>query len=237
MKWFKQVSLVALSALAASVFAQGAPQGVVLKSQINLATFGASSGNDCWGYTSPSGREYAIMGLNNSVAFVEVTNPSSPVIVEQIPHGSSTWGDIKVFGHYAYAVTERASTGMQVIDMSGIDSGNVTLVRTITSLSRAHNVVMDDVNGFIYAVGTRGGTGTTMCFSLADPANPTPVGASSITEDYHHDAVIHTYTEGIYAGKQIWFGFSEGRGVDVYDVTDKNNPVMIRRIVYPDMGY
>lgn len=224
-------------ALASFAVAQESPQGVVLKSHIGLATFGAGSGNDCWGYVSPSGREYAIVGLNNMVAFVEVTDPSNPVVVEKIPHGSSGWGDIKVYGHFAYAVTEKAGTGLQVIDMSAIDDGVVTLVRTLDTISRAHNVVMDEENGFLYSVGTRGGTGTTVCFSLADPANPVQVGAASITERYQHDAQVVTYEDGPLAGKQIWFGFSEGRGVDVYDVTDKDNPTRINRIEYPDMGY
>ena len=51
---------------------------VSLYGWLDLSTFGAGSGNDCWGYTSPSGREYALMGLNNQVAFVEITNPSNP---------------------------------------------------------------------------------------------------------------------------------------------------------------
>ena len=37
-------------------------------------------GNDCWDYVSPSGREYALMGLYNEVAVVEVTSPSDPVV-------------------------------------------------------------------------------------------------------------------------------------------------------------
>ena len=224
-------------AFSAVGIAQDDPKGVVLKSHIGLATFGAGSGNDCWGYVSPSGREYAIMGMNNMVAFVEVTDPSNPVILEKIPHGSSGWGDIKVYGHFAYAVTERAGTGIQVIDMSDIDNGVVTLVRTLDTISRAHNAVIDTENGYLYTVGSRGGTGTTVCLSLADPANPVQVGVDSITERYQHDAQVVTYTEGPLAGKQIWYGFSEGRGVDVYDVTDKDNPERLTRIEYPDIGY
>ena len=213
--------------------------GVELKAQINLSTFGASAGNDCWGYTSPSGREYALMGLNNQVAFVEITNPSNPVIIAQIPHSSSSWGDIKVYGHFAYAVTETAGTGVQVIDMSQIDNGVVTLVKTISNPGRSHNVVMDEQNGFLYTVGSnQSGSRTTICFDLTDPANPVDVNpGASITLNYHHDAVIYNYTSGPWAGKQIWFGFSEGRGVDIYDVTNKQSPVFLSRATYPNIGY
>lgn len=232
----KVLGLGLVAALASVGFAQQS-QGVVLKSQISLATFGAGAGNDCWGYTSPSGREYAIVGLNNRVTFVEVTDPANPVILQTIPHTSSTWGDIKVYDGIAYAVTEAGGTGVQVINMRDIDSGVVTLVRTIASPGRSHNLVMDDVNGFLYTVGSNQGTGTTMCFDLTDPLNPVKVGPNSMTTNYMHDAQIVTYDSGPMAGKQIWYGFSEGRGVDVYDMTDKANPIMIKRIVYPNMNY
>lgn len=217
--------------------AQQAPLGVSLKSNITLSTLGASAGNDCWGYVSPSGNEYALMGCDNRMTVVRITDPSNPVIIGTIPHGSSTWSDIKVYGSTAYVVTERSGSGVQVVDLSDVDNGNVTLVKTITSPGRSHNLVMDEVNGFLYTVGSRDGTGTTTCFSLANQLDPVQVGANSISTDYLHDAVVHTYTTGPMAGKQIMYGFSEGRGVDVYDVTDKNNPQRIARVIYPNMNY
>ena len=85
--------------------------GVELKAQINLSTFGASAGNDCWGYTSPSGREYALMGLNNQVAFVEITNPSNPVTFRTsdapiTPVTEKDWTDIGWNALSAYVVSK-----------------------------------------------------------------------------------------------------------------------------------
>lgn len=234
----KKLLALGIGALvAASGFAQQANYGVSLIKQITLATFGSSAGNDCWGYVSPSGREYAIAGLNNKIAFVEITNPANPVVIKTIPHTSSTWGDIKVYGHYAYAVTEASGTGIQVVDMDQIDNGVVTLVKTITSPGRTHNLALNPVSGYLYTCGSNEGTGTTMCFSLLDPANPVRVGANSLTTNYQHDANVVTYTTGPLAGKEIWFGCSESRGVDIYDVTNKNAPTLIKRVVYPSMGY
>src|SRR5688572_11451851 len=57
-----------------------AAQNVILRSWIPLSNFpgfsGASqhSGADCWGYTSPSGREYALIGLGWGTGVVEITN-------------------------------------------------------------------------------------------------------------------------------------------------------------------
>src|SRR5215203_4964805 len=58
---------------------------VMLLSWLSLGDFGlapSENGNSCFGYTSPSGREYAIFGHSQGTAFVEITQPANPVIVE-----------------------------------------------------------------------------------------------------------------------------------------------------------
>jgi hypothetical protein len=76
-----------------------------------------------------------------------------------------------------------------------------------------------------------------MVFNLEDPLNPVQVGAKTITPVYQHEAQVFTYTEGKYAGRQIFFGGGEGRGLEIFDVTDKDNPTLIRRVSYPFVGY
>lgn len=210
---------------------------VSLYQRLSLSTLGATSGNDCWGYVSPSGREYALMGCNNRTAFVEVTNPASPVYFTHIPHSSSTWSDIKVYRNHAYVTTEASGTGIQVIDLSNIDNHQVTLVRTIASPGRTHNIHIDETSGFLYTCGSRDGTGTTMCFDLSTPGNPVQVGSNTLTTVYQHDVQVKTFTEGPYAGRQIMFGSGEGRGLEIWDVTDKNNTFLVRRVAYPFVGY
>jgi choice-of-anchor B domain-containing protein len=234
--------LVGLVAVCASglfnpraVEAQFASQNVSLHSQINLATFGASSGNDCWGYTSPSGREYALMSVRNKLAFVEITNPAVPDWFASIPHPDSTWGDVKVHGAVAYAVTETNGTGIQVIDMSNIDNRVVTLVRTIPLPDTNHNIAVDTISGYLYTCGSNGGSATTVIFDLSDPTDPLEVGTWSGA--YEHDAQIITYRSGPYAGRQIMFGASEGRGLDVIDVTLKSNTFLVSRTPYPNVAY
>jgi choice-of-anchor B domain-containing protein len=212
---------------------------VSLYANLTLGTFSAGSGNDIWGYVSPSGREYALVGLNNKVAFVEVTDPNSPVYFANIPHTSSTWGDIKVYQDHCYAVTEAAGTGVQVIDLSDIDNHNVTLVRTISDPSRTHNIAVDTLSGYLYTCGSRNASGGTFtaCFSLSDPSNPQRVGLTSMTDTYQHDVCPRTFTSGPYAGRQILFGSDEGRGVAIWDVTNKNAPFLVARKSYTNVKY
>jgi choice-of-anchor B domain-containing protein len=210
---------------------------VSLRGRVTLTQFGSGSGNDIWGYVSPSGREYALVGCSNKVAFVEVTDPQNPDYFASIPHSSSTWADIKVYQSFCYIVSEASGVGIQVVDLSNIDNHQVTLVRTISSPGRSHNISIDTVSGFIYTAGSRNGTGTTMCFSLANPSNPVQVGAASMTTAYQHDICPKTFTSGPFAGRQILFGNGEGRGIEIWDVTNKNAPFKVSSLNYPGASY
>ena len=232
------LSLLALS-VPERAAAQYSSENVTLYSQIALNQFPSnpSMGNDCWGYVSPSGREYALMGLHNAAAFVEISDPANPVIVDSLAHPGSTWCDIKVYDHYAYIVTDQTGVGIQVVDLSMIDSGIVSLVRTLPSPQTSHNVAVDTDSGFLYTLGSGRGSSTSSCWDLSDPANPVRAGQSTMTANYQHDAQIVTYTSGQYAGRQIMFGCSEGRGVEITDVTDKNNPFQVSLTPYPGVNY
>ncbi|MCL6623816.1 MAG: choice-of-anchor B family protein, partial [Fimbriimonadales bacterium] len=125
MRGFQFLSLLifgVLFSLPALLPAQFNAHNVQLRAWLDLNRFGAQSGNDCWGYVSRTGREYALMGLNNQMAVVEITDPTAPRIIGSIPHSSSLWGDIKVYRDYAYVVNESGG-GIQVVDLSGVDSG------------------------------------------------------------------------------------------------------------------
>ncbi|MCH7944611.1 MAG: choice-of-anchor B family protein [Armatimonadetes bacterium] len=211
---------------------------VTLAANLDLTALGASGANDIWGYVSPSGREYALISLLDKLAFVEVTNPAVPVLFATIAHPNSGWGDVKVYRNHCYLTTETAGTGVQVIDLSDIDNHKVTLVNTLAEPDEAHNLAVDTESGFLYTLISHGGTGTTMCLDLTDPANPVKIGSGSMTGTVRmHDAQIVTYTSGIYAGRQILFGASESRGIAIWDVTDKSNTFLVATQTYPDTEY
>ena len=201
---------------------------------------GISSGNDCWGYVSPTAREYAIMGFSNGTAFVEITNPGDPDLIAYLAGPTSLWRDVKTYQHYAYSVSEGGG-GIQVFDMSAIDDGTVTLVNSVTGdgTDDTHNVVINTDSGFLYRTG--GGDNGLRIYSLADPVNPVPV--ASWIERYVHDAQVVSYTEGPYAGREIAFacaGFNGGfvdTGLSIVDVTDKDNITVLSHYEYPNPAY
>ncbi|MCH8260998.1 MAG: choice-of-anchor B family protein [Planctomycetes bacterium] len=202
-------------------------ENVSLYSHLTLADLNAEFAEDCWGYVSPSGREYAIIGLSQGPGFVEITDPANPVIVD-IVNTPNRARDMKVFGHYVY--TSSDSGPLNVIDVSDIDNGNITLVDSFPK-GATHNVVIDEVSGFLYlAIG-----GPLVALDLANPELPTFAG---IWDGQAHDAQVVTYTEGKYAGRQIAFVFAgwDGR-LDIVDVTDKSNMFLVGQTSYPSPGY
>ncbi len=218
---------------------------VTLLSHIPLNNFtgvNTASGNDCWGYVSPSGREYAIMGLEGGFSFVEITNPTNPVIVETISGPSSLWHDVKVVGDYAYGVSEGGS-GIQVMDMSDIDNGNVSLVRNWTGggYSTTHNIIANEESGSLWLSGANIGNGGMINIDISNPELPSIDGGW--TEMYVHDAQVVTWKDGALAGREIGFcagGFSGGfssTGLRIVDLTDPNNTQTLATVFYPNAGY
>jgi len=238
----RSLQLIVLAALTLGGLhaqAQFTKRNVSLYKNFVQADFGApvpASGNDCWGYVAPSGREYALMGLSNQIAFVEVTNPASPRIVTKILHSNSLWAGVKVYKSFAY-VSNETGGGIQVINMTNIDAGAVTLVRSLTDngLRTTHTVTINTDSGYLYLNGANINNGGLVVYSLADPANPVFVGFGPNV--YTHESQVVTYTEGPYAGKEIAFCYNGTTGFDIVDVTNKSSMVRISRLVYDQLGY
>lgn len=240
---FVRRSLLALGVGAALLTGPGAlaqfeSQNVTLLKFMPLSAFPSNpeTGNDCWGYVSPSGREYALMGISTALAVVEITDPVNPVLIAEIRHSTSLWGDVKVYRDHCY-VSNESSGGIQVISLADVDNGNVTLVRSLTTngLSKAHNVFVDEVSGFLYVVGANINGGSPVVFDLTDPANPTLAG--QISGPYTHDIQVVTFESGPYAGRQIAYCSNGQTAFDIVDVTNKSNMFRTGRVVYPGLNY
>ena len=114
------------------------------------------------------------MGTSRATIVVEVTDPGNATVIARLDAPLSLWRDIKVYQDHCYAVSE-GGEGIQVFDMSQVDSGVVTLVNTIDGqgTSATHNVAIDEVSGFLYDAAAAG----TACASTAckNPAQPSDV--------------------------------------------------------------
>ncbi len=128
---------------------------VDLLAHIPLSAFSTrpSSANDIWGFADRNdGREYALIGLSNGTAVVDITDPSAPREVGTVAGPSSLWRDVHVFQHfdepsnryraYAYVSTEAGGGGVQVIDLSALPT-RVSLAYTIRDVQSAHTLYVN----------------------------------------------------------------------------------------------
>lgn len=219
--------------------------GYNLVYRIDLSTFGANSGNDCWGWTDPStGKEYALMGLNNGIGFVDISNASEPVYLGKLPSrsGSSTWRDVKVYANYAFVVSEAAGHGMQIFDLTKLRNVSNPPVgfssdAVYSEFGNAHNIVINEASGYAYAVGSNTYNGGPHFVNIQNPLSPVAAGGYAM-DSYSHDAQVVTYNgpDSDYTGKEILIG-SNANEVVIVDITDKANPEHISSISYNQTGY
>ena len=204
----------------------------------------ATSASDAWGYVSPSGREYAILGMSNGTAFVEITNPAASTLVKFMPRPASAsdslWRNMKTYQNYCYAVSEGGG-GIQIFNLAGIDTGVVTDLGTVTDggVASSHTMIINEATGYLYRMGC--GSSGIRCYSLANPALPAYVSAWN--PKYTHDGAVFVWPTGPYAGREIFLacgGLNGGQtetGMDILDITNKQNIITLGRATYANAAY
>ncbi|WBX73918.1 choice-of-anchor B family protein [Tenacibaculum pacificus] len=222
--------------------------GYDLLLHIPLSTFGATEGNDSWGWTDAStNKEYAIMCVNNGTVFVDITNTNNPVYLGKIPTATvnSSWRDVKIYKDHAFIVSEAYGHGMQVFDLTRLRNVS-TPPETFSpdthfkEFGSAHNMVINEESGYAYPVGTsKSGPykGGPLFINIQDPKNPKTEGGWG-TDNYSHDAQVINYNgpDSDYTGKEILIGSNENEVV-IVDISDKSNPKNISKISYANVGY
>jgi len=236
-------------------------ENVDLLSFLSIADLGGTSNtqiNDVWGWTDPqTGTEYALVGRTDGVAFVDVSTPTAPVYLGELPTHSepSTWRDVKVHSNHAFVVSEAAGHGMQVFDLTRLrdvdpSAPPVTFEETThyNKVESAHNVAINPETGFAYIVGSNG-NGTTCggglhMVNIQNPAAPTFAGCFADPSTgrsgtgYTHDAQCVNYEgpDREYEGREICFNANE-TALNIADVTDKDAPSTVANATYPQIGY
>ena len=228
---------------------------------------GNTQGNDIWGhYDLNDGREYALMGLRNGTAVVDITTPDDPQVISRIPGQDTTWRDIKVLQQfsasegvwksYAYVTADNASVGLQIIDLNELPV-RATLANTDTTDISAHNIYLSNVDystgvplpglqPFLHLAGSNRNGGSFNTFALTNPIDPEPVyrNASNARANYSHDvasmAVFDERKDSQCSNAsdycEILFDFNEN-DVRLWDKTNNQAPVELSRTSYPLASY
>lgn len=204
-------------------FAQNANNSVEFLANLNHRS--SFLYNDCWGYTAPDGREYALLGVRNGTSIIDITDATNLREIAFIQSANSPWKDIKTYKNYAYAVTDVQGNGMQILDLSSLPD-TVKLVNTYrdNGFLRSHNIYIDEPNAMLYAVGEIGET--TRAISLADPVKPVQV--STFGSDCHD----------MYARNNIVYVAEASDGsFAIYDLQNAQSPKFLARLNIPSGGY
>lgn len=194
--------------------------------------------NGIWGWAG-GGHEYAIIGSTAGTYFIDVTNPTAPVLADYVAGARSgcIWREIKTYSHYAYLVSDDSPpNSFQIVDLQYLPDSVHVVADYNTLFERSHTIFVD--GNKLYSGLTRGGlfnpqSGMTV-FSLTNPENPTLL--RSIDDDfpgligYAHDMFVRNDT--IYAS----CGFN-GLYIFKYDSLANQFFLINSLTTYPDQGY
>ncbi|MBL4735179.1 MAG: choice-of-anchor B family protein [Flavobacteriales bacterium] len=192
--------------------------------QLNMTLLGnytyTSDLSDIWGHVDSLGNEYAIVGVQNGVSVVDVTNPATLTEVYFVSGPNSIWRDIKVWDKHAY-ITNESSGGLTIIDLSNLPDPAFPTVATYGGSSfpftKAHDIFIDE-NGIAYILGANYSSGGAIMLDLTiDPMNPIELGVFNTY--YLHDAMVR--------GDTLWGAAINNGFFVVVDVSNKSAPSVL----------
>ncbi len=144
----------------------------------------------CWGYTSPEGKEYGILGCAKGTSFIDISDTNNIYEAAYLPglNLPSCCREMKVFSHYAYVVADGIASGLQIIDLQYLPD-SVHLVNTFYygDFTMGHTISIE--GPFLYINAGDYNIGGVFVLDLSnDPTHPVKRGE---WEDYVvHDSRI-----------------------------------------------
>jgi len=211
------ITIIAIVLAHTSLHAQGSPNVTLLD---HIDDYPSVGYNDCWGYTAPDGREYALLGVRNGTSIVDITDAGNASEVDFISGPATcTWYDLKTYENYLYVVND-CFGGMQIIDLSDLPN-SAELVTTYNGFSSSHNISIDIPNAMLYVEGSG-----VRALSLANPEEPVQV------------STFGRSTHDIYAQNNIVYTSEGSFGtVGIFDLSVPASPTMLGRFSIPNSGY
>ncbi|MEZ4892994.1 MAG: choice-of-anchor B family protein [Saprospiraceae bacterium] len=205
-------------------------QNIDFRSKIHIPGPGMTG---IWGYTDGT-FEYALVGNNERLTIVNVTDPEAPEIVNKVemPGGSSR--DVRMYENVAYVGQIPKSSdslfGIWIVDLNALP--NDSLPAYLFTEYEAHGVQLksawhlevDQKKGFLYLFHSNI-TGTLVYDLKPDPYRPTYV--ATYNQIVGHDAYIDNDTMYLAATT----------GLYIIDVSDKSNPITLGYDGYGSNGH
>lgn len=182
----------------------------------------------CYGWTSPQGREYAIIGYFNGTAIYDITNAPSVVQCDSIPGPTSFYNyrEFTMIDHYLYICSEGSNNnaGIQIVDLQYLpDSVHHVRNWTFSGFSTTHSIKSS--GNYLYLNGTNFNSGGLVIVDATDRENPVKVGQGP--NEYVHDCFIKNdtvYAANIYANGKM----------TILNAVNKTAPTVAGTFTYPN---
>lgn len=195
----------------------------------------------CWGwYQADKNREYALVGTSSQTYFIDVTNPSNPIISDSVKAARTgcTWREIKTYQNYCYIVSDDSPpNSFQIVDMQYLPD-SVHIVHNSNSIIERSHTLFVDGDKLYFGAPKDAGTNyqsPMRVYSLANPEVPVllkrledDISLSQI--DYVHDMFVRNDT--IYASTG-WKGLQ----ILTYNSATNTFSVIQSYAGYPYSGY
>lgn len=230
---------------------------------LNALSLNPSEANDIWGFIDLNTHaEYAIIGVRNGFAVIDVSDPFVPVEIAAFNASPTVWRDIKIYQYYdqgadrfralAYITADNVQDRIQVIDLSGLPN-SVELLAQTGDFQAAHNVFLANVDyatglplpgtkARLQISGANSNGGSLRDYALDQPETPT---LNSVTNaGYIHDAAglrirdarATTQCQSGTVVCQVIADFNETT-VELWDIGDESTPLLLSSTPYPNASY
>ena len=187
--------------------------------------------NDVWGYTACDGTEYALLGSEGAVHFIEVTPADSLIERDFYQPGEVTlWRDMKVYHDRAFSVCDNCDEGLVMYDLAPLPDSVRVLEQNRESFGAAHNLYVDEPNHRLYVVGANDPDANLLIYDLENIGDtlPDPVRLQ-LPGGYIHDINVTDH---------IAYASHGTLGLYIYDLSQLDTFTLLGQLEdYPQMGY
>jgi choice-of-anchor B domain-containing protein len=202
-----------------------------------------------WGYTdSLSGKEYALLGTNNSLAIFALDGAAGRAqLVGRLPThtGNSSWRDVRTYRDFAFVSSDsNGAHGVQIFDLRQlrtIAAGAVPVAFTESAhydgVRNTHTIWINQATGFAYLAGTNTCGGGLHMVNINNPLQPTFAGCFA-QDGYTHetDCSIYNGPDTEHVGKELCLA-ADVDALLIVDVSNKASPQIISSTTYAGVGY
>jgi choice-of-anchor B domain-containing protein len=195
----------------------------------------------CWGwYQASKNKEYALVqGTSGRLFFVDVTNPSLPVVRDTVTGASFINREVQTYQNYCYSVSGGGNNAVfQIIDMKFLPDSVHVVYSGKSYFLNAHTLFVDGNKLYTSSV-TYTGAGNPLpttylnVYSLATPT--APVLLRTLNQDFTLADGVHD----VFVRNDTVYASCRNQGLIVYKFNTPGNTFtqLGSLSAYPDAGY